>query len=172
MFSFEWRKTFYNGTCKKTCITKEYNNRINKIWISEFSSFNKTGFVVLVLRSKFELLAWMIDEIQSINVKTKKILTNTLNFHTNSDVISPYLKQKQGGRGLTSIHTACRIIIYLGKSFNYQTSKCIPRPSCNRWSWQHHEAWKAARWTTCLAWWHKIMPKEVTHTAAYRQKKE
>ncbi|XP_052833275.1 uncharacterized protein LOC106878562 [Octopus bimaculoides] len=54
----------------------------------------------------------MLDEIRAIDVKTRKILTSTHNFHINNDIDRLYLKRKLGSRCLTSIQNAfeCRII--------------------------------------------------------------
>ena len=60
----------------------------------------------------FGLLDWTIDEIDSIDKKTRKILTMTGNFHKNSDIDRFYMPRKLGGRGIKEIMAAyeCRIV--------------------------------------------------------------
>ena len=90
-------------------MTNEYYKRVKKIWKSKLSANNKhvahNAFVVPVLITTFGLLNWTINEIQQIDIKTRKILCMTGNFHRNSDIDRLYLKRKNGGRGLKCIKT-------------------------------------------------------------------
>lgn len=62
----------------------------------------------------FGLLDWTLDEIWTIDEKTRKILTRTHNFHISTDVECLYLKRKPSDRSLTSIQNTfeCRIISF------------------------------------------------------------
>ena len=100
----------YVGPVNKERVIKEYKNRVGKIWKSELSSYNKyiahNTFAVPVLIPTFGLLNWTIQEIEDIDISTRKILCMTGNFHKNSDIDRLYLERKNGGRGLKSIKIA------------------------------------------------------------------
>ena len=51
----------------------------------------------------FGILEWTKEEVHQIDVKTRKILTLTGNFHRNSSVDRLYTRRDQGGRGLNSV---------------------------------------------------------------------
>ena len=99
----------YVGPVNKKRVTNEYYKRVKKIWKSELSAYNKhvahNAFAVPVLIPTFGLLNWTINEIEQIDIKTRKILCMTGNFHRNSDIDRLYLKRKNGGRGLKCIKT-------------------------------------------------------------------
>ena len=61
-------------------------------------------FAVPVLILTFGILDWTKDEVGAIDVKTRKILTMTGNFHRNSSVPRLYTNRADGGRGLTSVY--------------------------------------------------------------------
>ena len=106
----------FDGTTNKERVLTEYFKRVRKIWSSELSGYNKfishNAFAVPVLIPTFGLLDWTIDEIDSIDKKTRKILTMTGNFHKNSDIDRFYMPRKLGGRGIKEIMAAyeCRIV--------------------------------------------------------------
>ena len=60
-------------------------------------------FAVPVFTLTFGILDWTKDEIQNIDIRTRKILTCTGNYHKNSNVDRLYTKREAGGRGLNSI---------------------------------------------------------------------
>ena len=97
----------YRGNLNKERVTKEYFNRVRKIWKSELYSKNKiiahNIFAIPIFTLTFGVLNWTKDEIQQIDVKTRKILTYTGNYHKNSSVDRLYTKREDGGRGLISI---------------------------------------------------------------------
>ena len=70
------------------------------------------GLAVPVLTPTYGVLDWTIQEIRNIDIKTRKILSMTGNFHINSDVDCLYIPRSEGGRGLKAIQTAyeCRIV--------------------------------------------------------------
>ena len=100
----------YVGPVNKKRVIKEYKNRVRKIWKSELSSYNKyiahNTFAVPVLIPTFDLLNWTIQEIEDIDISTRKILCMTGNFHRNSDIDQLFLQRKNRGRGLKSIKIA------------------------------------------------------------------
>ena len=59
-------------------------------------------FAVPVFTLTFGILDWTKDEIQNIDIRTRKILTCTGNYHRNSNVDRLYTKREAGGRGLNS----------------------------------------------------------------------
>ena len=96
----------YEGTIKKESVTKEYVLRVKKIWSSELSANNKTiaqnSFANPVITPTIGILDWTIQEIKDIDIKTRKILSVTGNFHPYSDIDKFYIGRNLGGRGLRS----------------------------------------------------------------------
>ena len=97
----------YKGDLNKERVKKEYFNPVRKILKSELYSRNKVMahniFAVPVFTLTFGILDWTKDEIQNIDIRTRKILTCTGNYHKNSNVDRLYTKREAGGRGLNSI---------------------------------------------------------------------
>ena len=81
--------------------------RIRKIWSSELYSNNKiiahNTFAIPVLTPTFDIIKWTRDELELMDVKTRKILSCNGSFHVNSDIDRLYTKRDKGGRGLNSI---------------------------------------------------------------------
>ena len=98
--------TAYEGTINKERDSKEYLSRVKKIWSSELSAFNKTiahnAFATPVITPTMGILDWTIQEIKDTDIRTRKILSVTGNFHSNSDVDRLFIGQNIGGRGLRS----------------------------------------------------------------------
>ena len=98
----------YKGELNKERVAKEYFTRIRKIWNSELYAKNKVQahnvFAVPVLTGTFGVLDWTKDEISNIDIKTRKLLTCTGNFHRNSNVDRLYTTRDNGGRGLNSVY--------------------------------------------------------------------
>ena len=96
----------YEGTINKERVSKEYPSRVKKIWSSELSAFNKTiahnAFATPIITSVIGILDWTIQEIKDIDIRTRKMLSVTGNFHPNSDVDRLYIGRNTGGRGLKS----------------------------------------------------------------------
>ena len=96
----------YEGTITKERVSKEYFSRAKTIWLSELSAFNKTiahnAFATPVITPTIGILDWTIQEIKDIDIRTRKILSVTGNFHPSSDVDRLYTGQNIGGRGLRS----------------------------------------------------------------------
>ena len=100
----------YVGPLNKERVVKEYMKRVRKIWESELSGFHKhiahNAYAVPVIIPTFGLLDWTKDEIEQIDIKTRKTLCMIGSFHRNSDVDRLYVQRKKGGRGLKSIQIA------------------------------------------------------------------
>ena len=97
----------YKGELNKERVTKEYYCRVRKIRQSELYSRNKVmahnTFSVPVLVPTFGILDWTKKEVEDIDIKTRKMLTQGGNFHRNSSVDRLYTSRKEGGRGLSSV---------------------------------------------------------------------
>ena len=97
----------YKGELNKEKVIKEYYRRVRKIWQSELYSRSKVmahnTFAVPVLVPTFGILDWTKKEVEDIDIKTRKMLTQGGNFHRNSSVDRLYTSRKEGGRGLSSV---------------------------------------------------------------------
>ena len=86
---------------------KEYLTRVKKNWQSELPSFNKViphnAFTIPVLTTTVGIIVWTIEEMNEIDVRTRKQLTTTGNFHLNGDVDKLYLPRSQGDQGLKMV---------------------------------------------------------------------
>ena len=69
----------FKGELNKERVMKEYYRRVRKIWSSELYSRNKVTahntFAVPVLVPTFGILDWTKKEIEDVDVKTRKMLT-------------------------------------------------------------------------------------------------
>ena len=97
----------FKGELNKQRVMEEYLKRARKIWNSELYSRNKVLphniFAVPVLSPTFGTLDWTKQELENLDIKTRKILENPGSFHINSDVDRLYCYRKNGGRDLNSI---------------------------------------------------------------------
>ena len=97
----------YESALNKERVTKEYYRRVRKIWMSELYSNNKTIahniFATPVITPTIGILDWTKEELEQIDIKTRKILTSTGSFHINSDIDRLYAPRTKGGRGLNSL---------------------------------------------------------------------
>ena len=94
----------YNGMLNKEKVTKEYLNRVRKFWSSYLSDNNKViaynSFAIPVITPTVGIVDWAIDDINDLDIKTRKILSITGNFQPNGDIDKLYINRKKGGRGL------------------------------------------------------------------------
>ena len=101
----------FDGPINKERVMKEYFTRVRKIWTSELSAYNKViahnSFTLPVLVPTFGILDWSIQDIKDLDIKTRKQLTMSGNFHPNSDIDLLYIQRNQGGRGLRLIQRVC-----------------------------------------------------------------
>ena len=97
----------FKGELNKQRVMEEYLKRVRKIWNSELYSRNKVLahniFAIPVLSPTFRILDWTKQELENLDIETRKILTASGSFHINSDVDRLYCYRKNGGRGLNSI---------------------------------------------------------------------
>ena len=97
----------YKGELNKEKVIKEYFRRVRKIWATELYSHNKVmaynTFAVPVLVPTFGILDWTKNDVENIDIRTRKMLTHGGNFHRNSSVDRLYSPREEGGRGLSSI---------------------------------------------------------------------
>ena len=97
----------FNSQLNKDKVTKEYFTRVKKIWKSELYAKNKVTahntFAVPVMTPTFGIIDWTKAELEQIDIKTRKMLSLSGSFHTNSDVDRLYAERKSGGRGLNSV---------------------------------------------------------------------
>ena len=63
-------------------------------------------FALPVLTPTFGILDWKKNEIKNMDIKTRKVLNMTGNFHYNSDVDRLYASRKESGRGLKMVKEA------------------------------------------------------------------
>ena len=78
------------GPINKDRILKEYTNRVQKIWSSKLSDYNKVAacncFAIPNITPTVGVKNWTTDYIKQIDIKIRKILTMRRNFHPNSDI--------------------------------------------------------------------------------------
>ena len=81
--------------------------RVKKIWSSEIPDFNKTvahnTFATPVIAPTVGVIDWTIEEIDQLNLKTRKTLTFTSNFYPNSDIDRLHMSRTNGGIRLERI---------------------------------------------------------------------
>ena len=97
----------FNSTLNKERVTKEYFQRVRKIWSSELYANNKVTshniFAIPVIPPTFGIINWTKEELHNIDIKIRKLLTATGSFHINSDIDRLYSYHSKGGRGLNSL---------------------------------------------------------------------
>ena len=91
-------------------VMKDYLKRVcGNIWNSELYSRNKVVahniFAIRVLSQTFGILGWTKQELENLDIKTKKILTASGSFHINSDIDRLYCYRNNGGIGLNVLLT-------------------------------------------------------------------
>ena len=95
------------GPINKDKTLKEYTNRVRKIWSSKLSDYDKVTacncFAISIITPTVGVVNWTTGDIKQIDIKTRKIITMTGNFHPNRDIDKLYIDRKSGSRGLRSI---------------------------------------------------------------------
>ena len=96
----------FKGELKQR-VTTEILRTVRQIWNSELYSRNKVLvhniFAIPVLTPTFGILEWTKQELEDLDIKTRKILTACASFHISSDTDRLYCHRRHGGRGLNSI---------------------------------------------------------------------
>ena len=116
-------------------IKKEYLSRLKKICKSELTPKNKiiaiNQLAVPVITYGFGIIDWPQNEINTIDVKTRKILTLHKVTYRHQCLDRIYLPRKEGGLGLTEINHAFRsTIVSIGqylKSSEEENIKAVTR---------------------------------------------
>ena len=95
------------NTKMKGKITSEYIRRVKKLCRSKLNGGNLicgiNTWAVGVLRYSAGIVDWTMEEVASMDRKTRKILSMNSCLHTRSNVGRLYLPRKEGGRGLVGI---------------------------------------------------------------------
>ena len=99
----------YNGPLNRDKVSKEYLNRVRKIWSSQFPDFSKVlaqdSFTIPIITPNIAIMFWTIDEISKNNISARKLLTMRGSFHLNRDMDRIHMSRVKGDRGLRSIRT-------------------------------------------------------------------
>ena len=95
------------NTNMKVKITSEYIRRVKKLCRSKLNGGNLIGgintWAVGVVRYSAGVVDWTMEEMTSMDRRTRKILAMNGCLHTRSNVARLYLPRKEGGRGLIGI---------------------------------------------------------------------
>ena len=88
-------------------ITSEYVRRVKKLCRSKLNGGNMingiNAWAVSVIRYSAGIVDWTVEELVTMDRRTRKILAMNGCMHTRSNVARLYLPRKEGGRGLISI---------------------------------------------------------------------
>ena len=91
----------------KDKIRKEYRRRIRLVLKSELNARNKIAAIntlaIPVVTYSIGIIDWKLDEIQSLDTGTRKLLHMYRMHAKKADVDRLYLPIQEGGRGLTSL---------------------------------------------------------------------
>jgi len=94
------------NTKMKGKITSEYVRRVKKLCRSKLNGGNMisgiNAWAVSVLRYSAGIVDWTVEELVSMDRRTRKIVAMNGCMHTRSNVARLYLPRKEGGRGLIS----------------------------------------------------------------------
>ena len=97
----------YDVPLNKDKVTREYLKDVKKVWNSQLSAANKSVahnvFAVPVITPTIGILNWTRDEIDTLDVRTRKYIAMSGSLHKRSDVERLYAKRILEGRGLTSM---------------------------------------------------------------------
>ena len=75
----------YDGPLNKDRVTREYLKHVKRVWKSQLSAANKSVahnvFAVLVITPTIGILNWTRDEIDTLDVKTRKYIAMSGSLH-------------------------------------------------------------------------------------------
>jgi len=109
----------------KEKIRLEYFRRLRLVLRSQLNSRNKfhavNAYCLPVVRYAAGIIRWSVNDLKSMDRKTRKLLTIHRGLHPRSDVDRLYLPRKMGGRGLKSVEDVvneekCSLSYYLSRS--------------------------------------------------------
>ena len=90
----------------KEKVKSKYIRRVKKLLRSPLNGGNviagMNAWVVGIIRYRAGLLYWMKEELKSIDIKTRKLMTMNGSLHPRGNVGRLHLARKEGGRGLVS----------------------------------------------------------------------
>ncbi|XP_051920732.1 uncharacterized protein LOC127600296 isoform X1 [Hippocampus zosterae] len=99
-----------NGNLKlatRKAATAKYLQRVRQVLRSQLNGKNKTrainSYALPVIRYPAGIIRWPKEEIQTTDVRTRKLLTMHGGFHPKSSTLRLYASRKEGGRGLVSV---------------------------------------------------------------------
>jgi hypothetical protein len=111
----------------KERLKQKYNKRLRMILKSELNARNKItaigALAVPVLRYRFGVINWKLEEIKEIDSKTRKMLTMYKMHHPKVDIGRLYVKRKEGGRGLVQVEAAYKTEILVINVAEYLNTK-------------------------------------------------
>jgi len=92
---------------EKVKLKKEYLRRLRLVLSTELCAKYKLqaigSLAVPVLRYSLGIINWHQEELQKLDRKTRKLLTNHGQHHPKADVDRLYVPRKQGGKGLMQL---------------------------------------------------------------------
>ena len=90
----------------KESLEKEYLTRVRKVLKSDLNSSNKikaiNTWAMPSLTYGYGVIKWSITDLETIDTRTRKLLTMNSMFHKKSDITRLYMQRSEGGRGLLS----------------------------------------------------------------------
>ena len=90
----------------KEKVKSEYIRRVKKLLWSQLNSANgiagMSALAVGIIRYGAVVLDWTKEELKSMGIKTRKLMTMNGSLHLRGNVGRLYLARKEGGRGLIS----------------------------------------------------------------------
>ena len=93
-------------------ITSEYIRKVKKLCRSNLNGGSLIGgintWAVGVIRYSAGMVDWTMEEMASMDRRTRKILETNSSLHTRSNAARLYLPRKEGGRGLIGIEECVR----------------------------------------------------------------
>ena len=95
------------NTKMKVKITSEYIRKVKKLCRSKLNGGINT-WAVGVVRYSAEVVDWTMEEMASMDRRTRKIVAMNGCVHTRSNVARLYLPRKEGGKGLIGIEESIR----------------------------------------------------------------
>ena len=94
-----------NGEMKEK-VKSQYIRRVKKLLRSQLDGVNVivgvNTWTVGIIRYGAGVLDWAKEELKSIDIKTRKLMTMNGSLHPRGNVGRLYLARKEGGRGLIS----------------------------------------------------------------------
>ena len=93
-------------TSMKENLEKEYLTRVRKVLKSDLNSSNKikaiNTWAMPSLTYGYGVIKWSVTDLETIDTRTRKLLTMNSMFHKKSDITRLYMQRSEGGRGLLS----------------------------------------------------------------------